>query len=499
VLSTDLLRTYVNSFNATDDELCVQHIPNSATYYFLAANIPLFECPDPDIERTYYFRWWTYRKHFKETPDGFVITEFLPDVPWAGKYNAIGCAAGHHFYEGRWLRDQRYLDDYAVFWLRKGGAIRTYSFWIADALWGRHLARPNAAFLIDLLDDLIANYRGWERERLYKDGMFWQYDGNDGGEVSIGGHGRRPTINSYMYGDANAISRMAWLAGRLGVSSEYANKAARLKALVLEKLWDPDARFFKTLPREEDMPKGDAPKLVDVRELYGYTPWYFHLPDPGYAEAWAQLMDPKGFYAPFGPTTAEQRHPGFKVSYEGHECQWNGPSWPYATSITLRAMANVLRDHEQDTIDRDDYFDILSIYTRSHKLVREDGTTVPWIDENLDPFTGEWLARTLLRRRGQGPEERGKDYNHSEYCDLVITGPVGLVPRDDDVVEVDPLLPEGMWDWFCLDRVPYHDRSLTIVWDRTGEKYGLGTGLRVLADGVAVAHSERLERVTGRL
>ena len=47
-------------------------------------------------------------------------------------------------------------------------------------------------------------------------------------------------------------------------------------------------------------------KLVDVREQHGYTPWYFNLPDAGkgYEVAWKQLMDPNGFYAPFGPTTS---------------------------------------------------------------------------------------------------------------------------------------------------------------------------------------------------
>ena len=54
-------------------------------------------------------------------PDGFIVTEFLPSVPWGGKHNSINCAAGHHFYEGRWLHDPQYLDDYARFWFRKGG------------------------------------------------------------------------------------------------------------------------------------------------------------------------------------------------------------------------------------------------------------------------------------------------------------------------------------------------------------------------------------------
>ena len=42
---------------------------------FLSAHIRLFECLDKELERTYYFRWWMFRKHLKPTPDGWVITE----------------------------------------------------------------------------------------------------------------------------------------------------------------------------------------------------------------------------------------------------------------------------------------------------------------------------------------------------------------------------------------------------------------------------------------
>ncbi len=72
-------------------------------------------------------------------------------------------------------------------------------------------------------------------------------------------------------------------------------------------------------------------------------------------------------------------------------------------------------------------------------------------------------------------------------------------PRADDTVEVHPLLPDGRWDWFCLDNVLYHGRILTILWDKTGGKYGKGKGLRVLADGREIARSEALGRITGRL
>ncbi len=216
-------------------------------------------------------------------------------------------------------------------------------------------------------------------------------------------------------------------------------------------------------------------------------------------------MDPQGFYAPFGPTTAEQRHPGFAISYQGHECQWNGPSWPYATAVTLTAMANLLNDYPPGVVGATDYFDLLKKYTQSQRLTLANGGSVPWIDENLNPQTGDWLARTRLKSwkdgnwdAGKGGEERGKDYNHSTYCDLIISGLIGLRPRADNVVEINPLTPTD-WDYFCLDQVRYHGRWLTILWDRTGQRYGKGAGLRVFADGQEIAVSGKLQLVRATL
>lgn len=506
ILKPDQLRAHVAAFSAADPSGSQNGDTGDAADW-MAENVPLFECPDPATQEIYHFRWWTFRKHIARTPEGYVITEFLPKVPWSAKYNTISCAAGHHFREGRWIRNQEYLADYAKFWFRKGGAPRQYSFWAADSIW--ELAKANGDFnlAIDLLPDLIANYEEWEKKRLEPDGLFWQVDDRDGMEVSIGGkgsrgQGRRPTINSYMFGDARAIAAIATRAGKPEIAAVYQEKAERIRRLVLEKLWDDEAGFFKVLPRGEQAVK------ADVRELHGYTPWYFDLPPrgKGYETAWKQLMDPQGFKAPFGPTTAERRHPGFSISYEGHECQWNGPSWPYATSVTLVALANVLNDYPQEVVAPRDYFETLKTYTASHRLKREDGKVVPWIDENLNPDTGDWIARTRLKswKNGEwdpakGGVERGKDYNHSTYCDLIITGLIGLRPQADDSVVVNPLVPREEWDYFCLDGIPYHGRSLTICYDKTGTRYGKGRGLRILADGKTIASADKPGRLSATL
>jgi len=514
VLDPEKFRHHVEFFNSTYQEDVVNHIPDAQAWDWMKQNIPFFTCPDPDVEQIYYFRWWTYRKHIKKTPVGFIVTEFLKPVNHASEYNALSCALGHHIAEGRWLHDPQYVDGDVAFWLRtgengavaakdaslSGGTIRKnlhqFSGWTAAALHDRWLADGRTDALLANLDALIEDYAAWERERLTDTGLFWQRDVSDGMESSISGGRKvkniRPSINSYMYGNAAAIAAIATLAGKDTIARGYRDKAARLKDLVQKRLWNSDAGFFETLD--------ESGTLVPVREEIGYTPWYFDLPDngAGYEVAWKQLMDPQGFSAPYGPTTAERRHPQFDIPYSGDDCQWNGPSWPFATTITLRALANVLNGRSQNAISKEDYFQTLLVYTKSQHLKLDSSQVVPWIDEDLNPLTGEWLARALKLRK-KGFYERGEHYNHSGYADLVITGLAGLRPRADRTVEVNPLLAMGKWDWFCLDAIPYHGRILAIVWDKTGAKFGHGAGLRIFADGKEIARSARLERISGDL
>jgi len=503
ILKTENYKAYIDRFNAHDHELYEGYISNDSAWSFLKDNIPLLDCPDKNLELTYYFRWWTYRKHVKKTPDGFIITEFLPQVYWSGKYNSINCAASFHIYEGRWLKDNKILTDYARFWFRKGGDLRSYSAWLVDALWAYHQVKQDKNLLTDLLPDFVDNYQKWETGRsfhgmfigLNRDGLFSTVDDRDAMEMSIGGHGKRPSINAYMYGDAVAIAKVAKLAGKQELVSLYHAKADSLKARTLEKLWDQDAAFFKTLPYNKT-------ELVNVREIIGYTPWYFNLPlkNKQYENAWKYLLSDSGFYAPYGLTTAEQSHPRFELSYSGHECKWNGPSWPYSTSITLTAMANVLNNYEQHVIQPKDYFNQLLIYANAHRRVDNKGNVLPWIDEDLNPYTGDWISRTMLEDMGwqdkKGGEERGKDYNHSTFCDLVISGLIGLRPQDGDTVVINPLVPEKTWDWFCLDNINYHGKVLTIVYDRNGKKYQRGAGLMCFVNGQLKIRSSKIQKLT---
>jgi hypothetical protein len=286
----------------------------------------------------------------------------------------------------------------------------------------------------------------------------------------------RPTINSYMFGNAVAMSKMAAMTGADSLVTLYENKAKQLRQLVHDSLWDDLETFFKVRH-----PDG---QLEDAREAIGFIPWYFNLPKDSkkYAKQWDQILDGNGFNAPWGLTTAERRHPLFRTHGSGHGCEWDGAVWPFATSQTLRGLSNLLTNYKHHAeVNPDVFYFQLQKYANSHQK-----RGLPYLGEYQDEKTGEWL---------KGDNPRSSYYNHSTFADLVISDLVGVKPSEDNMLELYPLIPEGKWDWFCLDNLLYHGKNLTIVWDKDGKKYGKGAGFRIFADGKQIHRSRNLKRV----
>ena len=486
VLKQEQFKHYVDYFNKMEDPNIEQAIPNTRSWEWMKKNIPLFECPQQNFEEIFYYRWWTLRKHIKKTEKGFVFTEFLIQRSYADKYNLISSGLGHHIYESRWLHDKTYMDNNLHVWYRANDGkplkkLRFYSSWNMDAIYNRYLVNGDKQFLLDLYPDLKADYASWEQERKGASGLFWQYDVRDAMEETISG-GRneknsRPSINGYMYGNAKALAEMASLKGETADASLYKRKSDSLKQFTQAKLWNGNHSFFEVLKE-----KGDT--LSNVKEEIGFIPWYFNLPDNNYNVAWQSLIDTKTFCAPFGITTADRSHPEFRT-HGCCKCEWDGAVWPFATAQTLTAMANLLNNYQQNYVADSNYFNLLNTYVESQYYRGR-----PYIGEYLDEKTGYWL---------KGDEERSRYYNHSTFNDLIISGLVGVRPRADNVVEVNPLLPENKWDWFCLDNVLYHGKILTIIWDEDGMKYKKGKGLSVWVNGKKIASSATLGKVTGKL
>ena len=367
---------------------------------------------------------------------------------------------------------------------------------MADSAWATHLVHPNKEFLIDLLPDLEGNFKGWKDSHWVSDaGMFWQVGHDDGMEFNIasrqtrnilaGAPSYRPSFNAYMWADARALANIAELAGDAEKADAYRKQAEGVKARVQEKLWDPKREFFFPMFRDDETDKeGNEVKKNTLvyetgkfagsdagREEAGYVPWSFNLPDAGYEAAWKFLMDPEFFYAARGPVTVERNDPLFFLS-DGC-CWWSGQSWPFATTQTLKGMANLLQNYDQDYVTPADYLKLLQNYSLSQ---RKDGK--PYIAEALHPDTGDW--------KGHDMYYRSEHYFHSGFVDLIITGLAGLKVEDSDTLTVDPLFPAD-WDHFAMDQIPYRGHLVAILWDKTGERYGRGAGFQILVNGEMLA------------
>ncbi|KQM13378.1 MGH1-like glycoside hydrolase domain-containing protein [Novosphingobium sp. Leaf2] len=475
---------------------------NDAPWY--EARIPFFESADPQIDAVYYYRWGLFRAHQRDLgAQGYITTEFADDVDWQRHpYASLNDASGFHIAEGRWLNDRRFTDDYINF-MYEGGNDRHFTDYMADSVWGRYLVDGDREAVLAHRKTMRHIYRLWDEKFDFDKGLYFveplldateytvsSIDASGGKDGFRGGDAFRPSVNSYMFANARALSRIAEMAGDTVTAEEYAARADALRTRVLADLWNPDLGHFT-----------DRHQLTNAyvrywqpirnRELVGYLPWMFDLvPDEAkYAQAWAHLLNPASLAGKAGMRTVEKNYEYYMRQYRylstARECQWNGPIWPYQTTQILIGMANLLDHYDaRGSVTRSDWMRELRLYTQLHF----QGGKLD-LEEDYDPETGKPIVGLA----------RSHHYFHSGYVDLILTGLVGIRPRADDVLEVNPLLPAAgdlqALAWFRAERVPYHGHQVSVTWDADGSHYGAGRGLTIAVDGREVARKAQLGRV----
>ncbi len=479
---------------------------NDAPWY--ENRIPFFESADPKIDTVYYYRWSLYRAHQRDLGErGYISTEFLDDVSWQLEpWASLNDATGFHLGEGRWLNDRRFADDYIAH-MYNGGNDRHFTDYMADSVWGRYLVDGDRAGATRHLAAMRTLYGQWDDHIDTSKGLYWveplldateytisSIDASGGQEGFNGGDAFRPSINAYMFANARAISNIASLSGDSATAKDYTARAAAIRTRVERDLWNPALGHFI------DRYKVDNPFVkywepIRGRELVGYLPWTFDLAadDPRFAAAWSHVLSPTELGGAGGMRTVEPSYQYYMHQYRYEngvftggrpECQWNGPVWPFQTTQVLLGMANLLDHYQQSVVTRGDYMRLLRQYTQLHY----QGDALD-LEEDYHPDTGRPIV-------GLG---RSHHYFHSGYADVILGGLVGIRPRSDDVLEVNPLLPDvrdpQALAWFRVQDVPYHGHRVAVTWDATGAHYGR-KGLSIEVDSRTVAQRPTLGRLT---
>jgi hypothetical protein len=488
-----LLIFIVCSCTGKTNDSVLDHIKLANEYYgedapWYLENTPFFECSDKQIEQVYYYRWKLYKAHIRNVgPNEYVTTEFINDMGWdRDPYSTINAATMHHIYEGRWLKDNRYMDGYINYMFQQGGNNRHYSESIADAAYARYLVNCDSDFLIRQLDSMKSSYEQWSdhfdpgKNLYYIPAMpdateytIASIDASGGKDGFDDGEAYRPTVNSYMYGNAMAIAHIAGMKGDTAASEEYFSKAAGLRSTIEQNLWNDSLQYFSDRFKVNNQ-YVHYWDFIRGRELAGMIPWYFNLPadTKTFNAAWKHVLDTTQLLGKFGLRTNEPSYQYyFKqfVFFQGQRgSQWNGPSWPYQTSQVITGMANFLNNYNQDVVTSSDYVKLLRLFAQQHYL---PGGKINLV-ENYDPNLGGPIVYYYWSNH----------YNHSSFNNLVITGLCGIRPSDSDTLTINPLTDKSI-GYFCIDDVLYHGYKLTVVYDKDGSQYKVGKGLTVFVDG----------------
>lgn len=482
----DYKRLY-EKFNSNDNENEIRYVSNADCVQFLMENAPRLYCPNEIIEETFAFRTWVMRKHIRKTDDGFMITEFLPDVYWAGKHNTINAPLIHHLNEFRWLKNADCYLDYLSFFLKGDGDRYAYHVPALAEMYNYCLLTGNTDFIEQNKNYFEEYFKGWEEKHLTENGLYWSIDDREGTEYSISGtsselkfsKGLRPILNACMYGDAIALSKMFHGTEK---GEYYYNKAKNIKKMMDDKMWD--GSFYKAIHPadgniDKDLSVKDIPEECNVLELMSYAPWMYSMPDSGKEFVFSYLKDPKVFKAKTGLTTADQSHPRYLYPVSHKACCWNGLVWPFATSMVINSVIELLDKYNQKVISDKDLYDIVDSYAKMHFLY-ENGKKINFIDEVMLPDEYVWSAREHLKKKGDIPKEwggaqRGKDYNHSTFIDCVLRGLCGIKVGGEKL-ELKPRV-KGIWKWFKIENLTYKKNTYTVYYDEDGTIFNKGKGV----------------------
>ncbi|MCO5590107.1 hypothetical protein L7F22_044076 [Adiantum nelumboides] len=217
----------------------------------------------------------------------------------------------------------------------------------------------------------------------------------------------------------------------------------------------------------------------------------FNLPDDNqeYSASWSHVLDANLLGGKYGMRTNEPSYEHYMQQYRYDvnnssrpECQWNGPVWPFQTTQVLLGISNVLDHYEnKGDLSISQFNRLLSQYVDLHY----GPTGKPNLEEDYNPDKGGTIVGL----------DRSPHYFHSGFIDIVLGGLVGIRPRSDDKLEINPLVDQSSGpSWFRAEEIPYHGSNIAVQYDRDGSHYGK-KGLIIERDGQQIASSDTLQRI----
>ena len=524
VFANDFKDCYAKLSRLKSEDALRQRIKTFDEWF--TTNVPEFHCSDPAVEKMYYYRWYLVKKAYINT------RKYVPDHPY--RYPAlyegqmgtwfpkiIGFPIPLQIAEARWLKDKSIAYDQARNTIASED-FYGYLNWTAYALWQLHLVAPDEKFLQEALpamkrfialeeakdedkDWLPTVWGSWITGMEYQPSFFYftnpRWDHTKSEEFIEGDiFSRDPNVYkrwlpvervdeaTFYYLNNVAVTRVAEALGDQTTANEYRARAGKIKQAVLAKLWDAKTRFFYDIHPVTDE------KAIEAKSVVGFYPFIFgEMVGKEHLSVFDHMSNPREFWTPWPVSSASQDSPAYDSrgywklgphaspqNPHWYIDSWNGPTWILSEALAVEALGGAVRLSRSPAL-REMLNKLMKTYTEIQYL-RGDHS-LPLTVEHYDSQTGEPI-RLLY------------DYFHSSYNDLLIRFLVGITPRADHRLEIDPQV--SGWDCFALHDVAYRNHRISVIFDRGAGVTRLperGKGFFVLVDGREVYRATNPEHV----
>lgn len=474
-----------------------------------ADNIPYLDTPEDNIDKTLFYRWWLLRFNFLDADVPGNDYQFPTSVEGAlGYNNAIDLTIGMFLDDLKYLRDPVY--SYGT-WLSAGetagsaGQYRdnpgdpanwsaSHTQYISESAWQSYQVHGGPASVAHQIGTYAERDTAGELSTLDSNGNYlldtnWNaWTGNDADAVSFdyypGQRLERPET-AYVYSGAKAGAEAFTVSGETARATALEGTADKIKNAVLTQLWDPTKKLI--------LDKTVGGQQVPWKEINNYYPYSVGLmPKPGdadytddYADALRLFADDAQF--PIFPFYTANQADKAEAAAAGHAGSNNFSI--INSTVTFRMLSSALRNYPTSGLNADWYKKLLYWNAWAHYQNNGDNRYPDqnefWADGSADPQNigyRSWIHHTQLGTTNW----------------TVIEDAMGLRPRTDDKIELDPI--DIGWDHFSADNLSYHGKNLTITWDAPGgtRYYGndVPEGYSVFVDGKLAFTADKLAHVT---
>jgi hypothetical protein len=483
-----------------------------------AENVPYLDTPENNIDKTLFYRWWLMRFNFLDADipgNDYQFPTAMEGV--LGYNNAIVLTTGMFVDDLKYFRDPAY--SYGS-WVSAGEVAKStkyidnpgdpanwsnsYTEYISEAAWRSYQLHGGPAAIAGNLakyaeDDVKGLLEAYDFDSNGLIEYSWgAMTGNDADAVSFDWRKNQNmdrTESAYLYSNAKAAAAAYRTAGDTAKATEMDAFAARIKAAVLEHLWEParstpdEMGLSGNLLKHRNVP-GDA--LVPWKEINNYYPFSVGLmPKPGdadydqpYVEALRLFADDTQY--PIFPFTTANQADKAAAAAQGDPGSNNFSI--INSTVTFRMLSSVLRNYPTQYLNAEWYKKLL--YWNAWAHYQNNG-------DNRYPDQNEFWADGSAANQSIGY----RSWIHHTILGAtnftVIEDAMGLRPREDAKIELDPI--DVGWDHFTANNIKYRDKDLTVVWDAPGgtRHYGddVPEGYSVYLDGELAFTADKLGKL----